>query len=196
MKYIALFDFDGTITKKDSLVDFIQFVIGKPKYFISILYLSPMLVSYKLKLISNHLAKEKLVTYFFKGWNEDYFQKLADQYSSERLDKIICVQALEKIKWHQQSGHEIVVVSASMENWIKKWCTINNLELISTRLEIINSKLSGKFATRNCFGIEKVKRIKEKYDLEEYDLIYAYGDSIGDKQMLELANKSYYRCFN
>lgn len=196
MKCLSFFDFDGTITKKDSLADFIQFVIGKPKYFLGLLYLSPMLISYKLKLISNHLAKEKVITHFFKGWNANQFQKLADQYSSEQLDKIICSQAIKKIEWHQQRGHEIVVVSASMECWLKEWCKINSLVLISTKLEFVNGKLSGKFATRNCFGVEKVKRIKEKYNLEEYDLIYAYGDSIGDKQMLGLANRSYYRCFN
>jgi phosphatidylglycerophosphatase C len=196
MNVIALFDFDGTITKKDSLVDFIQFVIGKPKYFIGIFFLSLMLITYKLKMISNHEAKEKLITYFFKGWDLDCFQKLANLYSSEMLYKIINEEAIKKIKWHQQKGHEIVVVSASVENWLKNWCIFNNLELISTKLEINNGKLSGKFATRNCFGIEKVKRIKEKYNLENFDFIYAYGDSIGDKQMLELANKSYYRCFN
>jgi 2-hydroxy-3-keto-5-methylthiopentenyl-1-phosphate phosphatase len=28
VKYLALFDFDGTITKKDSLIQFIRFAVG------------------------------------------------------------------------------------------------------------------------------------------------------------------------
>ena len=82
---IALFDFDGTITTKDSLVDFIQLALGKPSYYFGLLLLSLMLTAYKLKLIPNYIAKEKLITHFFKDWDVEYFQKLADKYSIDRL---------------------------------------------------------------------------------------------------------------
>ena len=55
--------------------------------------------------------------------------------------------------------------------------------------------ITGNFITKNCYGQEKVNRIKESYDLSKYDLIYAYGDSRGDKEMLELANNSFYKPF-
>ena len=193
---IALFDFDGTITTKDSLVDFIQFALGKPAYYFGLLSISPMLTAYKLKLIPNYIAKEKLITHFFKNWDANRFQKLADQYSIEQIDKITRPKAMEKIAWHQQQGHKVVIVSASIECWLKKWCQSNNIDLISTRLESINGKLTGKLATKNCHGIEKVNRIKEQYDLNEFDYIYAYGDSASDKEMLELSDQSYYKIFH
>jgi len=193
---LILFDFDGTITTKDSLADFIQYAVGKSAFYLGLLRLSPILTAYTLKLIPNHIAKEKLIVHFFKNWNAVHFQKLAEQYSLKQIDKITRPKAMKKIKWHQDQGHKVVIVSASMECWLKAWCNNNNIDLISTRLGIKHNKLTGRFATKNCHGIEKVNRIKQQYNLAEYSTIYAYGDSSGDKEMLSIADKQYYKHFN
>ena len=193
---LILFDFDGTITKKDSLIIFIKYVIGDFYYYKGLLMLSPMLLAYKLKIISNNIAKEKLIAHFFNGWDKIEFQSIANNYSIEKIEEIIRPSALERIKWHKQQGHTVVIVSASVECWLKGWCENNNLELIGTKLEFRNDKLTGKFSTKNCYGIEKVNRIKEKYNLKNYEIIYAYGDSKGDKEMLSIADKKYYKYFS
>ena len=72
---------------------------------------------------------------------------------------------------------------------------MKGIELIATKLEFKAGKLTGKFATNNCYGAEKSHRIKELFDLELYDYIYAYGDSRGDKEMLALADESFYKPF-
>ena len=193
---LILFDFDGTITKKDSLIIFIKYVIGDFYYYKGLLMLSPMLLAYKLKIISNNIAKEKLIAHFFNGWDKIEFQSIANNYSIEKIEEIIRPSALERINWHKQQGHTVVIVSASVECWLKGWCENNNLELIGTKLEFRNDKLTGKFSTKNCYGIEKVNRIKEKYNLKNYEIIYAYGDSKGDKEMLSIADKKYYKYFS
>jgi phosphoserine phosphatase len=76
-----------------------------------------------------------------------------------------------------------------------KWCQANNIKLISTCLESRNGKLTGSFLTPDCSGEEKVKRIKEMYFLEQYEKIYAYGDTKSDLPMLELADYKFYRRF-
>ena len=192
---IALFDFDGTITTKDSLVDFIQFSVGKPKYYLGIFILTPVLFCFFLKLIPNYIAKEKLVSYFFKNWLLSDFNELAHTYSLQCIDKILRPAAIKKIKWHQSQGHHVAIVSASIENWLKPWCDKNNLRVLATKLEVVENRVTGNFLSNNCHGLEKVNRIKERYDLSKYDYLYAYGDSSGDKQMLSLANESYYKPF-
>lgn len=192
---LALIDFDGTVTTKDSLADFIQYAVGKPNYYLGLLYLIPMLIAYKLKLIPNYITKERLIAHFFKGWDAGRFNKLADQYSLEQIDKICRQKALEKIKWHQQQGHKVVIVSASMECWLNAWCAKKDIDLISTQLEIKDNKLTGKFATKNCYGVEKANRVKEAYDLSQYAHVFAYGDSRGDKEMLALADETFYKPF-
>jgi len=193
---IAFFDFDGTITSKDSLINFIQFAVGKPQYYWGLLLLSPMLTAYAFKFLPNHMAKEKLLAHYFKGWDIQHFEQIANQYALEALPKIIRPQALEAVLKHQQQGDDVVVVSASVEQWLQAWCDKYSIKLIATKLEVKQGKLTGQLATKNCYGAEKVHRIKHVYHLETYDYIYAYGDSKGDKEMLNLADKSHMKPFH
>ena len=193
---IAFFDFDGTITTKDSMIEFIRFVFGDKKTFLGLLLLSPIIFLYKLRLISNHFAKQKLLSYFFSNYKIAQFNSFALEYSLKHIDKIVRHDALERINWHKNKGHHVVIVSASIETWLKPWCEKNKLELVATKLNNKNGYITGQFDKKNCYGIEKVNRIKEIYTLEKYEFIYVYGDSDGDKEMLALANKSYYKYFN
>lgn len=192
---LALFDFDGTITTRDSLPDFIQYAVGKPVYYLGLIVLSPILTAYLSGIISNHLAKQKMMAWFFKGWELARFQEVADQYSREEIDNIVRPEAMQKLRWHQQQGDYVIVVSASMENWLRLWCVNKGVDLLATRLEVQNGALSGKFATANCHGKEKVNRVQEHVHLSDFEKIYAYGDSNGDTEMLALADEGFYRGF-
>ena len=195
MANLAIFDFDGTITTDDSLIRFIRFVVGDLKTLWGMVFLSPMLVVYKLKLIPNYKAKQMMLSYFFKGMDKQQFQKIAEEYSLKHIDTILRPKAMEKITWHKELGHKVIVVSASIECWIRPWCDQNGLDLIATKIKVKNGLITGKFLTKNCYGIEKVNRVKEAYNLDDYDRIYAYGDSRGDKELLGLADKSFYKPF-
>lgn len=192
---LALFDFDGTITKDDSLLKFIRFVVGDGRFVFGLVVLSPILVAYKLKLIPNYKAKQYMLSWFFKGMSKDAFLKVANEYSLVHIDKILRPKAIEKINWHKNQGHKVVVVSASIEFWLRPWCEKNGLELIATKLEIKDDIVTGKLLSKNCYGVEKVNRIKEIYNLKDFEYIYSYGDSSGDKQMLELAHEKFYKPF-
>ncbi len=190
---LALFDFDGTITYKDSFGDFIIYAVGRRKFITGALLLSPMLLGYASGFIANWRAKELVSTHFFGGWDVRAFEKLASRYSRERIPRIVREIAIERIGWHKQRGDTVVVVSASIDLWLNGWCADCGIELIATKLETKSGKLTGRFSTRNCSGKEKVRRIEEHYNLKSFDRIYAYGDSHGDKAMLELANEKYYK---
>ena len=192
---LTLFDFDGTITTDDSLLKFIRFVVGDRRFLLGLVVLSPMLVLYKFKLIPNYKAKQYMLSWFFKGMSKDAFLKVANEYSLVHIDKILRPKAIEKINWHKNQGHKVVVVSASIECWLRPWCEKNGLELIATKLEIKDDIVTGKLLSKNCYGVEKVNRIKEIYNLKDFEYIYSYGDSSGDKQMLELAHEKFYKPF-
>ncbi len=197
MKKIAFFDFDGTITYKDSLYDFCFFYFKdrKIEFFYKIVKALPVLLGYKLKLINNSIAKEKIFTILFKNTSIDFFRQKATDYSLNRIDKIVRKDAKEELNKLKKLGFKIVIVSASLKCWLEPWCNKNDFELISTELEIKDKIITGKFKGNNCYGREKVLKILEKYNLEEYNDIYAYGDSEGDKYMLSLAKEKFYKKF-
>lgn len=192
---LALFDFDGTITTRDSLIDFIQFAVGKRAYYRGLVALSPMLLGYTVKLIANNRAKEKMLAHYFQGWERAKFKNVTSRYALEQIDQIVRPDALAKLQWHREQGHRVVMVSASMACWLRDWCVKEKIELLSTELEFVDEKLSGKFKSKNCYGKEKVNRINTYLNLKEYEYIYAYGDSSGDKELLALADESHYKPF-
>jgi HAD superfamily hydrolase (TIGR01490 family) len=194
-KIIAFFDFDGTITNADSFLKFINFVVGNLKFLWGFFVLAPVLVLYKFGFISNYTAKQKVFSWFFKGYSEDKFLASANEFSLNNIDKFVRPKALEKLKWHKKNGHKIVIVSASVDCWLLPWCKKNGYEIISTQIEFKKGFVTGKFLTKNCYGQEKVNRIKKKYNLNDFGVIYAYGDSRGDKEMLSLGHESFYKPF-
>jgi len=194
-KSIAFFDFDGTITSKDTLAEIIKFAKGKANYYKGLLFLMPILVSYKTKLLSNHRAKEILMQYFFHGTDVNAFNEICNQFTKEKLPSLIRKQALKEIYKHQRNNTKIVVVSASPVNWVSPWCKQLNIECIATHLEVRNEKITGKILGRNCSGEEKVNCIKAEYNLTEFSKIYAYGDTAGDLPMLALSTHKFYKPF-
>jgi phosphatidylglycerophosphatase C len=194
-KGIAFFDFDGTITTKDTLLEFIKFSKGTLRFYLGFLIYSPYLFAYKAKIISNQVAKEKILRHFFRNMPVSHFRDLCERFATEGLPSLLRPKAMEEIQNLKSKGITIVIVSASPENWIRPWTNRLNLELIATRLETAGDHLTGNIYERNCHGEEKVKRINNNYILSEYEKIFAYGDSSGDRPMLALATESFYKPF-
>lgn len=192
---IAFFDFDGTITTKDTLLEIIKYQKGVSKFYTGFLLCSPYIAAWKLGLIPNYAAKERVMRFFFAKTPVDEFQRKCDAFATEVLPSLLRPKALEEINRLQQSGAEVVIVSASPGNWSQAWRKTLNIESLATRLQIKDAKLTGRFDGKNCHGQEKVCRIRDAYDLNSYDEIYCYGDSKGDKPMLGLATFAFYKPF-
>jgi HAD superfamily hydrolase (TIGR01490 family) len=192
---IAFFDFDGTITTKDTLLEFVKHSKGTGAFYLGFLLTSPWMVAYKLKLISNQRAKERFLRFFFRKMPLSEFGQLCESFASTAIPGLIRPKALTEIARLQEAGAEVVIVSASPENWIRPWSDDLGVKLLSTRLAVVNDRLTGRIVGRNCHGEEKVRRIKEAYNLSDYDEVYAYGDTSGDLPMLGLAKISFYKPF-
>jgi phosphatidylglycerophosphatase C len=195
VKGIAFFDFDGTVTSKDSLLEIIKFVKGRRAFYFGMLFCMNYLILLKLRLLSNQLAKEKVLQYFFGGMTVAEFERACACFAEKRLPHILRPKALEEIERLQKKSCRVIVVSASPENWIRPWAKKANVELIASRLETINGRITGKIDGKNCCGGEKVRRIFEQYDLSEFADVYAYGDTKADLEMLALATYSYFKPF-
>ena len=194
-RVIAFLDFDGTVTRKDTLLEFIKFSRGSLRFYLGFLINSPILIAYKVGIISNQTAKEWMLRYFFSGSSLESFQQQCDLFAVQVLPSLLRPKAVKEINKLKEAGADIVIVSASAENWIRKWTASLNLHLLSTRLVTKNDKITGKIDGKNCHGHEKVSRIKEKFNLADYTDIYCYGDTSGDRPMLELGTIRFYKPF-
>lgn len=191
---IAFFDFDGTISFKDSFIGFLRYK-NKYEFFIKFIFILPFFIAYKLGFFKEQAIKNLALTLIYKNHNKDDFMSLCAKFSSEVLPTILRAKALEKLAWHKENGDKIVIVSASLEEYLAPWCEKNGFLLIASRLEMRNNRITGRLLGANCHGDEKVRQIKEKYDLNAFEKIYAYGDTKGDLPMLELADEKFYKPF-
>ena len=85
----------------------------------------------------------------------------------------------------------MVIVSASTDIYLKDIADILDVDLICTEAEVVNDYFTGQFRTPDCSSEQKKIRILEKYDLSQYDYVYAYGNSREDLDMLSLADFGY-----
>lgn len=184
---LALFDFDGTLTTKDSLGEFIKFAVGTRTYYLKLLFFTPIFLLYKTKLMDNSYAKELLFRLFFHGYREEKFKKIAKEFSQTKLDAIIREEIYAKFLHHIKNSDRVVLVSASMKCWLEPWAQKHKVELLSTELQFTHAHFTGSFKTKNCHGKEKLRRVQELLNLDNYDEIYVYGDSSGDDALLEIA---------
>ena len=192
---LVLFDFDGTITRDDSLLEFVAYVVGFKKFFRGILVLSPILAAYKLGLASNNFTRRKLLGYFFAGMGADKFDKICKKYSTTHIEDILKQSAMDKIASYKAAGDRVVIVTASLEDWLRPWCDAQGLELLGTKIRRKGGIITGEIEGQNCYGAQKVARVRAAYDVQAFDRIIAYGDSRGDREMLEFADEAHYKAF-
>lgn len=190
MRTIIATDFDGTLTSADTLLRFIRHTRGICPLLAVFARYSPLLVLMKLRLYSNEKIKQKIFSHFFRGMSLDEFNALCRDYAASDR-QILRHGGMEMINWAKTEGHEVVIVSASMENWVQPF--FPDVKVIGTQIETRDGLLTGRFSSPNCYGAEKVKRLLAVYpDRNNYRLI-AYGDSGGDKALLAFADESHYK---
>jgi HAD superfamily phosphoserine phosphatase-like hydrolase len=94
---------------------------------------------------------------------------------------------------HIERGDDVWIVTASMRDWVAGWADRYGVPVIGTEFEVENGMLTGRLATPNCRGREKVVRIRQAVDINRYSKVFAYGDSSGDREMLAMADEAVYR---
>jgi phosphatidylglycerophosphatase C len=192
---VAAFDFDGTLTRRDTLLPFLLHTLGAVAVARHALVLSPTLAGYGLGLIPNDVAKERVFIRCLAGTRLDELQHEAERFAAYVLPGLLRNEAMRLLEWHKQQGHRCVVISASLELYVRPWAQKSGFDdVIATRLETQeNGRVTGKLLGANCFGIEKVRQLENLLGAREGYSLYAYGDSRGDKELLSSADYAYYR---
>jgi phosphatidylglycerophosphatase C len=190
---LALFDFDGTITTSDTFTPFIRLAATPGRMLAGSVLLGPLALGYRLGAVSASRARPAVARVAFRGASAADVRCLGRKYAADVLPGTLRQRALERVARHQEQGDDVVVVSASLDVYLRPWCESRGLGCICTELEELNGRLTGRYRHGDCSGAEKVRQIRERYALERYAQVYAYGDTSEDREMLALAHRRYYR---
>lgn len=185
---IVAFDFDGTLTTRDTLIAFIRYACGTPRFLLGFLLHAPLLVLMKLRLYSNGKAKQRLFTWFFRGMPFESFDALCQSFARTHRH-LLRPETVRLLEQALSEGAEVLVVSASIDNWVQPF--FPSVTVLGTQIEVVDGLLTGRFLTPNCYGQEKVRRILALHpDRSSYRLT-AYGDSRGDRELLAFADEAH-----
>ena len=192
---IAAFDFDGTITTKDTFVPFLFYSFGYFRVLKSFAQLAHRAVLVSAGVSNRDKFKELLIYSLFCGESVDKLREIAETYSNT-LKMYYRPAALKRIKWHKSNGHRCIMVSASLDLYLKEVSlSLGFDDLLCTTPSHNGLVFDGLLMGGNCRCAEKVNRLQSLVgDLKNFD-VYAYGDSSGDREMISVAKNGYYKPF-
>ena len=190
---LALFDFDGTITTREMFPDFMRFAVTPRRLAIGKVALAPLVVGYRMGMVPGNMVRSSIVHFGFRGVAEATVRQAGAVFAQTLLSGVVRPQAAERIRWHQTRGDRVVVVSGSLDFYLAPWCQTQGVDLLCSRLETIDGRLTGRYAGEQCVGEVKASLVRAHYDLGAFENVYAYGDTHEDLQMLALADKKYFR---
>lgn len=183
MRTVVVFDFDGTLTRRDTLFQFLRYLSGPWGLAWGLLLCSPWIVLMKLGLYDNGRCKERLLQHFLCGlpmrqlWEEGYaFARFRRQVLSDLVTG--------KLLNHTNHGHTVYVITASLVEWVAPLCQDLPVKAV------LGTEWGGRgFACPNCYGPEKVRRLLQaEPHRDEYRLV-VYGDSKGDRDLFNIADE-------
>ncbi len=191
---VAAFDFDGTITTSDSLRDFVRYTVGLGRFAVGVMCASPWLIGLLAGVCERGSAKARFLAATIGGMTQRELEEAAQQYATRQLPALIRPEMAARIQEHRRLGHRLVLVSASPALYLKYCAAAIGFDaVLATELEFRDGRFSGSFALPNCWGAEKVRRLQDWFGSDPPEVLYAYGDSPGDREMLALADHAWLR---
>jgi phosphatidylglycerophosphatase C len=189
------FDFDGTLTTKDSFTGFLAWRVGMARYVAGLIRLLPSLLAYLIDRDRGRL-KAAAASVFLKGLSRAELDASARRYAESHARKLLRPDAVRAWKRWQGQGARLVVVTASPESVVAPFARgLGCDRIIATQLEFDQAdRVTGRLAGPNCRGEEKVRRLREVFGPDVH-LEAAYGDTSGDHAMLALADEAGFKVF-
>ena len=181
------FDFDGTLTRRDTLLPFLRFGFGAARVALALGLESPVLIGFAAGLVANDYAKQRILRRVLGGARQSVLVELGERFARAIGPRQLRADMIQRLRQHQRAGHRCVLVTASPAIYTRPWALrMGFAEVIATELEFdAAQRCTGRLVAGNCWGPEKARRLQ--VFLRAQELRFAYGDSRGDREMLAMA---------
>lgn len=193
METLALFDFDGTITTHETMPEFLRRSTSRRRRILGSVLFVPLVIGYKVRLVSGETIRRLLVRYAYRGVSVATLEATGETFARDYLTRVLRPEAMDRIAWHASQGHRVVVVSGGLDVYLRPWCERHGLELLCSSLQQCDGVLTGRYQGPQCVRAEKVRAVRIHCRLDDGAVVYAYGDTPEDRDLLSLATHPYYR---
>ncbi len=195
-RVIAAFDLDGTLTNRDTLLPFLRAVAGARRTARAVMAAAWPLARSRIgpaagREQASHAAKEAVIRRLLAGVELAPMATKARSFAEAVVAKDLRADVVAKVDHHRRCGDELVMITASPELYAEPIGELLGFDVVlGTRLEVDDQgRLTGRLAGPNCRGAEKVQRLRA-WTASADVIVHAYGDSAGDRELLECAHTS------
>ena len=199
-RVVAAFDFDGTITDRDTLVPFLVRAFGRVRVAWTFAALGRHAVAFALGRISIDAFKVRVLQRLMAGQPVGRLRALGGAHA-QGVRRWLRVDAVNRIEWHREQGHRLVLVSSTLDLYLGAVASdLGFDDVLCTRLAVEPAhdgveRFTGLLEGADCTGAEKLRRLQALLgDLRDIEL-HAYGNSAGDRELLAAADHPHYRAF-
>lgn len=194
-RVIVAFDFDGTLTVRDSFTQFLRWRAGRRGWALGLVKMAKATAAYARDR-DRGAIKAASVKVFLRGVTRTELQADASRFADEVWDRFMRPDALEVWnEWGRRGAHR-VIVTASPEITVAPFAQrLGADSLLGTHLSFNEQDcVTGTFDSPNCRGEEKVRRLRHAFG-DDVQLAAAYGDTSGDTEMIAIAREKSFRVF-
>ncbi len=189
---LALFDFDGTLTTRETFPDFMRYAVARPRLIVGGVLLAPVVFGYRRGWVAGNPTRASIVQVGLRGVDAARLRAQGEAFAREVLPGVLRPEAMARLAWHRDRGDRIVVVSGGLDVYLAPWCAAQGVDLLCSVLAERDGRITG-YAGAQCVGEEKVRRVRALCDPQAYAAIHAYGDTHEDQAMLAMAHHRTYR---
>lgn len=190
---LALFDFDGTITVRETMPDFMRASVRPGRVWLGSIIVVPFLLGYKARIVSGTVIRSVLCWVGFRDIPTHELEACGKRFAQDVLPATLRKEAMDRIAWHKRRGDTVVVVSGGLDVYLSHWCREHDVELLCSVLEQREGRFTGRYLGRQCVHDEKARLVRERFPPAKYSRVFAYGDTREDRELLALAHEPYYR---
>lgn len=192
---MAAFDFDGTITTRSTFVPYLIRAFGVFRVGRALVRLTPQGLKVVCGRSDRNKLKDGIIADLFAGEALERLMNVGREYAEE-AKRLLRPAAVRRIDWHRSQGHRLVMVSASLDLYLQPIAAALGFQnLLCTQISAAGLVCDGLLVGPNCRGPEKIRRLRALLEAVPHYELYAYGDAIGDRELLAAADHSFYRAF-
>jgi phosphatidylglycerophosphatase C len=189
---VAVFDLDGTLTRGDTYLAFLSYMLRKDPFRVRYCFGLPYKVAmFKLGRLSNDTLKAAFLRAILKGATRQEIEQHAVPFAEKCVRRMIKPAALRRIDWHRAKRHWLILASASVDLYVPLVAELLGFdETVCTHVAWADGRLTGELNGPNLRGVAKLRAVRELITRQfDMPIIFAYSDSYADLPLLAFADR-------